>query len=59
MTKDTIERYDTFNTKGYLYEIVFCDFNDQPIPSEYYNFLNNDGNDGNNIPGTLVDDILM
>ena len=47
-----IELYDTFNTKGWPDEIIFGDFNDQPIPSDYYNLLKNDNNDGNNVPGT-------
>ena len=41
MPKDVIERYDTFNTKGFPDELIFGEFNDQPIPSEYFNFLNN------------------
>ena len=58
MTKDVIERYDTFSTKGCPYEIIFGDFNDQPISSDYYNFLNDGGDYGNNFPGTPVDDAL-
>ena len=53
-----IELYDTFNTKGCPDELIFGDFNDQPISSDYYNFLNNDNDDENNIPGTLVEDDL-
>ena len=30
----------------------------QPIPSNYYNFLNDDNNDYNNIFGTPIDDAL-
>ena len=38
---------------------IFGDFYNQPIPSDYYNFLN-DGNDNdNNTPGTLVDNVLL
>ena len=33
MTEDVIERYDTFNTKGCPEDLIFGDFNDQPIPS--------------------------
>ena len=51
-----IERYGTFNTKGCPDEIIFGDFNDQPITSNYYNLLNYD--DVNNVPGTPVDDAL-
>ena len=34
----------------------FGDFRDQPIPTQYYDFLNDDYD--NNIPGTLVDNFL-
>ena len=54
MTKDVIERYAGFNTKGCPDELFFYDFNDQPIPSNYYNVLNDDDEIGNNIPGTPV-----
>ena len=37
----------------------FGDFNDQPIPSNYYNFLNDDDDDVNNVPGTPVDNVLL
>ena len=33
MTEDAIELYDTLNTKGCLEDLIFCDFNDQPISS--------------------------
>ena len=36
-----------------------CDFNDQPIPSNYFYFLNDDNNGGNTNPGTPVNDILL
>ena len=55
MTEDVIESYDTFNTKGCRDKLIFGAFNDQPIPSNYYNFLNDDNNDGNNIPVNPVD----
>ena len=58
MTKDLIERYNKFNTKLCSDELIFGYFNDQPIPSNYYNFLNDDNDDGNNIPGTPVDDLF-
>ena len=35
--------------------IIFGDFNDQPIPYNYYNFLNDDDDDGNNIPRNPVE----
>ena len=53
-----IKLYDTYNTKGFQDELIFGNFNDQPIPSDYYNLLNNDNNYGNNIPVTPVDDTL-
>ena len=40
MTEDVIERYDTFNTKGCPEDLVFGDFNDQPIPSTYSDLTN-------------------
>ena len=50
--------YDTFNTKVCPYELIFVGFNDQPILSDYYNFLNDDYGDGSNIPGTPVNNAL-
>ena len=45
MTEDFIEGYDTFNSKGCPEDLIFGDFNDQPIPSTYYNITNDyDGN---------------
>ena len=59
MTKDAIEIYGTFNTKRCPDELIFDDFIDQPIPSNYYNLLNDDYDNGNNVPGTPVDDDLL
>ena len=58
MSEDIIELYDTFNTKGCPYELIFGDFNDKPIPSNYYNFLNDDNDNENNITGTPIEDAL-
>ena len=58
MVEDVIERYDTFNTKGFPDELILGEFNDQPIPSDYYNFLNDANDDGNNIPVTPVNNYL-
>ena len=58
MTKDVIERYDTFNTKGWPDELIFCNFNDQPILTDYYNFLNDYDDNGSNISGTPVGNAL-
>ena len=33
MTEDVIDQYETFNTKGCPEDLIFGDFNDQPIPS--------------------------
>ena len=59
MTKDVIEYYDTFNTIWCPDELIFGDFNDKTIPSEYYNFLNDDNGDANNITGTPVENVLL
>ena len=59
MTENFIESYDTFNTKGCPDKLILGDFNDQHIPSNYYNFLNDDDYDGNNITGTPIDDYLL
>ena len=58
MTEDVIERYDTFNTKVCPDELIFGNFNDQPITSNYYNLLNDDDDNGNNIHGTPIGDAL-
>ena len=58
MTEGVIERYETFNTKRCPDKLIFGNFNDQPIPSNYYNFLNYDDDDGNNIPGNTIDGAL-
>ena len=58
MTEDVIGRYDTFNTKGCPDEILFGDFCDQLIPPDYYDFLNDEDDNDNHIPGTPVDNIL-
>ena len=59
MNKDLIGIYDTFNTKGCTDELIFGNFIDEPIPSEYYNSLNDEDDDSNNIPGTTADDALL
>ena len=53
-----IESYSTLNTKVYTDKLIFVDFNDQPIPYNYYSFLNDDDNNCNNIPGIPVEDSL-
>ena len=55
MTEDVIEIYDTFNTKGCPEDLIFCDFNDQPIPSTYSDLTNDYDNDGTQIDAALTD----
>ena len=50
-----IEQYDTFKKKGFTSELIFGGFNDQPILSDFYNLLNDDNDDGNNVSGIPVD----
>ena len=58
MTEDVIELCDTFDTKVCSEKLIFGDFNAQPILPEYYDFLNDDDEYGNNTPCTPVFDIL-
>ena len=53
-----IELHDSFNTKGCPDEIIFVHFCDQTIPPDCYDFLNDDDDDGNNIPVNPVDDLI-
>ena len=55
MTEDDIEQYDAFNTKGCPEDLIFGDFNDQPIPSTYYDLTNDYDNDGTQIDAYLTD----
>ena len=55
MTEDAIERYDTFNTKGCPEDLIFCDFNDQPIPSTYSDITNDYDDDVTQIDAALTD----
>ena len=59
MTEDAIERCDTFNAKGYPYELLFGSFHDKPIPPGYYDFFNDNGDDDNNNPGTPVENLFL
>ena len=54
-----IEQYGTFHTKVCPDELILCNFNEQPIPSDYYNFLNDENYDGNNVTSTPVDNTLQ
>ena len=40
-----IENGEIFNNKGCPDDLIFGAFNDQPIPSDYFNFLNDDDED--------------
>ena len=46
MTEDFIEQYDTFNTNFFPENLIFGGFNDQPIPSTYYDLTNYYDDDG-------------
>ena len=58
MNTDKIERYGIFNTKGCPDELIFGDFNEQPIPSNYFNLLNDDDDNDTNFPGNIVNNEL-
>ena len=60
MTQDVVEQYDTFNNKGCPDEIIFGNFNEQPIPYNYYNLHNDDDDDddGNIVSGNPIDNVL-
>ena len=55
MTDDVIERYDTFNTKGFPEDLIFGDFNDQPIPSTYSDLTNDHDDNVTQIDVALTD----
>ena len=55
MTVDAIEQYDTFNTKGCPEDLIFGEFNDQPIPSTYSDLTNNYDENGTQIDADLTD----
>ena len=55
MTEDFIERYDMFNTKGCPEDLIFGDFNYQPIPSTYSNLTNYYNDYGTQIDAALTD----
>ena len=55
MNEDVIEQYDTFNSKGFPEDLIFGDFNDQPIPSTYSDLTNDYDNDGTQIDAALTD----
>ena len=55
MTEDFIECYYTFNTKGSTEDLIFGDFNDQPIPSTYFYITDDYDNYGTQIDATLTE----
>ena len=59
MTKDVIELYDTFNTKGCPEDLIFGDFNGQPIPSNYSDRTDDCDDDGTQIDAALTDNKVV
>ena len=59
MTEDAIERYNTFNTKGFPEDLILVILNDQPIPSIYYDLINDYDDDGTQIDDSLKDNKLV
>ena len=59
MTEDVIELYDTFNTIGCPEDLIFGDFNNQPIPSTYYDLKNYYDDDGTPIDAEPADNKLV
>ena len=55
MNEDVIERYSTFSTKGCPEDLIFGDFNDQPIPSIYSDLTNDYGDNLTQIDAALTD----
>ena len=54
MTKDVIERYNNFNTKGCPEDRIFGDFNNQPIPFTYSDITNDYDDNYTPIKASLV-----
>ena len=59
MAEDAIKRYDTFNTKGCPEDLIFGNFNDQPIPFTYSDLTNDYDDDGTQIDAALTDNKLV
>ena len=55
MTEDFIEPYDTFNTKSFPVDLIFGDFNDQPILPTYSDLRNDYDKDVTQIDADLTD----
>ena len=58
MAKDEIKYVATFSTKGCPYESTSGGFNEETIPSNYYNVLNGDDDDRKNINFPFIDNLL-
>ena len=59
MAEDVIEEYDTFNTKGCQEDLIFGDFNDQPIQSTYTDLTNDYDDNGTQIDAALTDNKVV
>ena len=59
MNEYAIEQYETFNTKGCLEDLIFGDFNDQPIPSAYSDLTNYYDDGGTQIDAALTDNEVV
>ena len=55
MTEDFIERYDNLNTRSFPEDLIFGDFNNQPIPSTCSDLTNDYDDYGNPINSALVE----
>ena len=54
MAESVIELYDNFNTKGCRKDLIFGDFNNQPIPSTCFDITNDYDKKGNQFDAALV-----
>ena len=59
MNEDFIERYDTFNIKGFPEDLIFGDFTNQPIPSTYSDLKNSYDDDVTPIYSALTDNEVV
>ena len=59
MTEYVTEQYDTFNTKGCPEDLIFGGFNDQHIPSTYYDLTNDYDDNGTQIDASLTDNKVV
>ena len=55
MTEDVIEQYDKFNIKGFPEDLIFGNFNDQPISSTYSDLKNGYDDDVTQIETALTE----